>query len=225
MKHLKAINRKAAPRRAAPTERRRRRRCSGTGAAAAAALPDRLLAGVLARLGSRSHRRHRRALPAGRARSVRLPHRLLLAGAGARPAESRAGLDRQVRRGAEGLAQDRSGLPVSEARMMRRLRDQRLRGRRWRWSPAACRSSARRRSRSVSRRQRHAVSSASYPKQFWIIDEATEKVVGTIPFQSGIPRRTDAVARSQALLHGRSRRWRRSRSSTSRRARRSTPSR
>jgi hypothetical protein len=30
----------------------------------------------------------------------------------------------------------------------------------------------------------------SYPKQFWIIDEATEKVVGTIPFSSGIPRRT-----------------------------------
>jgi hypothetical protein len=30
----------------------------------------------------------------------------------------------------------------------------------------------------------------SYPKQFWVIDEATEKVVGTIPFQSGIPRRT-----------------------------------
>jgi hypothetical protein len=30
----------------------------------------------------------------------------------------------------------------------------------------------------------------SYPNQYWIIDEATEKVVGTIPFQSGIPRRT-----------------------------------
>jgi hypothetical protein len=30
----------------------------------------------------------------------------------------------------------------------------------------------------------------TYPKQFWIIDEATEKIVGTIPFQSGIPRRT-----------------------------------
>ena len=30
----------------------------------------------------------------------------------------------------------------------------------------------------------------SYPKQFWIIDEATEKIVGQIPFQSGIPRRT-----------------------------------
>ncbi len=30
----------------------------------------------------------------------------------------------------------------------------------------------------------------TYPRQFWIIDEATEKVVGTIPFSSGIPRRT-----------------------------------
>jgi hypothetical protein len=30
----------------------------------------------------------------------------------------------------------------------------------------------------------------AYPKQYWIIDEATEKIVGTIPFQSGIPRRT-----------------------------------
>ena len=30
----------------------------------------------------------------------------------------------------------------------------------------------------------------AYPKQFWIIDEATEKIVGSIPYQSGIPRRT-----------------------------------
>jgi hypothetical protein len=30
----------------------------------------------------------------------------------------------------------------------------------------------------------------AYPKQYWIIDEATEKIIGTIPFQSGIPRRT-----------------------------------
>src|SRR5215470_11614952 len=30
----------------------------------------------------------------------------------------------------------------------------------------------------------------SYPKQYWIIDEATEKVTGTIPYTSGIPRRT-----------------------------------
>ena len=30
----------------------------------------------------------------------------------------------------------------------------------------------------------------AFPDKFWIIDEATEKVVGTIPFKSGIPRRT-----------------------------------
>jgi hypothetical protein len=30
----------------------------------------------------------------------------------------------------------------------------------------------------------------TFPRQFWIIDEATEKVVGTIPFTSGTPRRT-----------------------------------
>jgi len=30
----------------------------------------------------------------------------------------------------------------------------------------------------------------TYPDKFWIIDEASEKVVGSIPFKSGIPRRT-----------------------------------
>src|SRR4051812_32941796 len=40
----------------------------------------------------------------------------------------------------------------------------------------------------------------SYPKQFWIIDEATEKVVGTIPFQSGIPRRT-SLSRDRKRLY------------------------
>src|SRR6267378_5461606 len=30
----------------------------------------------------------------------------------------------------------------------------------------------------------------TYPDKFWIIDEATEKIVGSIPFKSGIPRRT-----------------------------------
>lgn len=30
----------------------------------------------------------------------------------------------------------------------------------------------------------------TYSKQFWVIDEATEKVVGRIPFSSGVPRRT-----------------------------------
>src|SRR3954451_16217934 len=40
----------------------------------------------------------------------------------------------------------------------------------------------------------------SYPKQFRIIDEATEKVVGTIPFQSGIPRRT-SLSRDRRRLY------------------------
>jgi len=30
----------------------------------------------------------------------------------------------------------------------------------------------------------------AYPSQYWIIDEATEKIIGSIPFKSGIPRRT-----------------------------------
>jgi hypothetical protein len=30
----------------------------------------------------------------------------------------------------------------------------------------------------------------TYPNQYWIIDEASEKIVGSIPFKSGIPRRT-----------------------------------
>jgi hypothetical protein len=30
----------------------------------------------------------------------------------------------------------------------------------------------------------------TYPKQYWILDEATEKIVGSIPLTSGIPRRT-----------------------------------
>jgi hypothetical protein len=30
----------------------------------------------------------------------------------------------------------------------------------------------------------------TYPDRFWIIDEATEKIVGSIPFKSGMPRRT-----------------------------------
>ena len=30
----------------------------------------------------------------------------------------------------------------------------------------------------------------AYPSQFWVIDEASEKIVASIPFKSGIPRRT-----------------------------------
>jgi len=40
----------------------------------------------------------------------------------------------------------------------------------------------------------------SFPSQFWIIDEATEKVVGTIPFKSGIPRRT-ALSRDRKRFY------------------------
>src|SRR5436190_15584824 len=72
-----------------------------------------MFARLLAGMGSRSQRRHGGIVPAGRARSLRLPHGLLLAGAGARPVESRARLDREMRRGPEGLAQDRSRFPVT----------------------------------------------------------------------------------------------------------------
>ena len=30
----------------------------------------------------------------------------------------------------------------------------------------------------------------TFPDKFWIIDEATKKIVGSIPYESGIPRRT-----------------------------------
>ncbi len=40
----------------------------------------------------------------------------------------------------------------------------------------------------------------SYPSQFWIIDEATEKIVGTIPYKSGIPRRT-AISRDRKRFY------------------------
>jgi hypothetical protein len=40
----------------------------------------------------------------------------------------------------------------------------------------------------------------SYPNQFWIIDEATEKIVGTIPYKSGIPRRT-ALSQDRSRLY------------------------
>ena len=97
MKHLKAVNRKAA--RVERITAARAASCRptqgdvvalqqrGTAAAARrAAHPARLLARLLAGLGSRPHGRHRRALPAGGARPLRLPRQLLLAGAGARPA-------------------------------------------------------------------------------------------------------------------------------------------
>src|SRR5436190_22454364 len=80
-----------------------------------------MFARLLAGMGSRSQRRHGGIVPAGRARSLRLPHGMLLAGAGARPVESRARLDREVRRGAKGLAKDRSDLPRQKIAMKKLL--------------------------------------------------------------------------------------------------------
>jgi hypothetical protein len=40
----------------------------------------------------------------------------------------------------------------------------------------------------------------TFPNQFWIIDEATEKVVGKIPFTSGMPRRT-VLSRDRTRLY------------------------
>src|SRR5262249_35909300 len=144
-----------------------------------AAFPDRVLAGVLTGVGSGPVRRHRRALSAGRARYLRLPHRLLLAGAGAGPAQSRARLDRKVRRRAEGLAKAGLDLPMT---MKTRLV---LVGALAALAVLPVRTAEKRISAGNG-----TLIIGSYPKQFWIIDEATEKIVGTIPFQSGIPRRT-----------------------------------
>jgi hypothetical protein len=41
---------------------------------------------------------------------------------------------------------------------------------------------------------------ATFPHQFWVIDEATEKIVGTIPYKSGIPRRT-ALSQDRSRLY------------------------
>ena len=40
----------------------------------------------------------------------------------------------------------------------------------------------------------------TFPKQYYVIDEATEKVVGTIPFTSGMPRRT-SLSRDRTRLY------------------------
>jgi hypothetical protein len=40
----------------------------------------------------------------------------------------------------------------------------------------------------------------TFPNQFWIVDEASEKVVGRIPFTSGMPRRT-SLSRDRTRLY------------------------
>ena len=45
-------------------------------------------------------------------------------------------------------------------------------------------------SRGTERRHGHGLIIGTFPDKFWIIDEATKKIVGSIPYESGIPRRT-----------------------------------
>jgi hypothetical protein len=85
-----------------------------------------------------------------------------------------------MRRGAEGLAEDRSDLPVTIMKHAALA------------VVLACSAAV-----AVHTADKPKISAGngtliigSYPKQFWVIDEATEKIVGSIPYQSGIPRRT-----------------------------------
>ena len=151
-----------------------------------AAHPARLLVGVLAGLGGGPHRRHRRALPAGRARSVRLPRRLLLAGAGAgsatttRPTGPRSARPRR-RTGARSTSSSHEHDTLTEARVHRWL--------------AGCGvaalvlfAAARPRRRSSPAATARSTS-AAVPNKIFILDEATEKVTGTIPSRSAFRRR------------------------------------
>ena len=209
----------------------RRRAAAGRSAAAAgaAAHSHRLLAGVLARLGGRSQRRHGRPVPAGRARSVRLPHGLLLAGAGAGSVESRARLDGQVRGGAEGLAQDRPDLPgreeVAAARARRTgrqgclcvaLPDRHARRRRSRrWCVAAQRFG---KGADAQRRRSTCSTSAPTPATSRSSTRRTEKQIGEIKLQTGIPRSLILSQQPAEASTCSTRRSKRSRSSTSPRA-------
>ena len=221
MKHLSPVNAKArrldarvgragvAARRLPARQRRDVVALRIAAAAAGAAHPARLLDGVRAGLGSRSHRRHRRAVPAGRARPVRLPPRLLLARAGARPAEPRAGLDQEVRRRPEGLAarstsSSRETPPCtftpSGVGAARRCR-----------SPRSCSPSARRsiagpqaplragRAGRSARRHRHDLRQ-HLQGRISVIDEATEKLTREIPVSIGIPGRRHVLGRPVAAL-------------------------
>src|SRR5690606_33015143 len=92
-------------------------RCGGAaGEWSAAAEPAaRLHLPLLAGLGDGAQGGRGGAVRAGGAGHLRLAPGVFLAGAGAGPAQPCAGLDRQVRRGPEGLAQHRPGVPMSRS--------------------------------------------------------------------------------------------------------------
>src|SRR6266704_58328 len=178
--------------------RRTRDRAGGRRAAAQRRPPDRtfsdrMLARVLSRLGGRSEWRDGGTVPAGRAGSLRLSYRLLLAGAGAGPVESRPRLDGEMRRGPEGLAQDRSHLPVIIMKRLALVSGAVL-------LAGAALLNAQKAKPAGGIAGNGTLIIGAYPKQFWIIDEATEKTVGSIPFQSGIPRRT-ALSRDRKRFY------------------------
>ena len=177
-----------------------------------AAHSARLLAGVLAGMGSGSHRRHGRTVSAGRARHVRLPRRLLLARAGPRSAEPRARLDRQVRVRAKGLAQDRPRVSGMNAMLTRILRPSRALAGSFVLLAVARRAAA-------AHRRHRTLYIGGWPNKIFVIDEATEKVTGTIDVASPARRSSSRCRRTEALLPGQLASARKSRSSTSRRGR------
>ena len=184
----------------------------------------RLLVRLFAWMGGRQQRRHRRSLPAGRARSVRLPSHLLLAGARARSLQLRARLDREVRVGAEGLAQDRPDFPMSALSSRRAWllhRGGRLRSPR----PLAPRPVVGAAARPASRRAATArIYVGTYARNILVLDEATMRVRDTLRTSIGIPetarsRSTASISTSPIPA------TRRSRSSISRPSNRSAASR
>src|SRR5438445_8479317 len=123
-------------------------------------------------MGGRSQRRNSRPLSARGTRSVRLPHRMLLARAGSRSIESCAGLDRQVCGGAKRLAQNRLGISMKFRTPFILLllscavvADDKL--------PAG----------------NGVLYLGGRPNHIFIIDEATEKVIGDIRLKTGSPGR------------------------------------
>ena len=194
MKHLKAVNRKAARDRGAPPRPATSSRCSATGAAAAAALSARLLAGVLAGLGSGSRPA---APPDCASRSSAICSTATSAATGRRrcPTSSitrptgPASAPRPRRTGARSISSSRNaGAGCTHGAACSQL----ARPRRSLLVVVGCAvvAACTQRDKPASRAGNGTLIIGAYPKQFWIIDEATEKIVGTIPFKSGIPRRT-----------------------------------
>ena len=99
-----------------------------------------------------------------------------------------------MRRRPEGLAQDRSHFPVT---IMKRLA---LGSAVLMIAGVALLHAQKSRPSAAAAAGNGTLIIGAYPKQFWIIDEATEKIVGTIPFQSGIPRRT-ALSRDRKRFY------------------------